>query len=111
MLRSARAISSWITPGGQAARALAAERFRQLGRDEAQRAHLAHQAAVEHARAVALLEARRHALGGKAARLLGQRAQVVVEVRVHWALLGVLAEVGLALLVEGLHAFRDSSVS
>eukprot|EP01136_Pigoraptor_vietnamica_P000419 Opistho-1_new@25714 len=69
--------------GRQAAQALAAVGLGQLGRDEAHLAHLAHQRAVEHARGVALQEAGRHAPGGEAARMLGQRRQVVVDVRVH----------------------------
>jgi hypothetical protein len=112
MLRSARAISSWMTPAARQPSALAAQRFRQLGRDEAQGAHLAHQGPVQHACAVALLEARRHALGGKAARLVGQRTQVVVEVRVHLgAYLAYLRKSGLRFSLKALTPSRDSSVS
>ena len=69
--------------GGQAAQALAAELLGQLGRDEPHLAHLAHQAAVEHAGLVALQEAGRDALGGEAARVVAERDQVFVEIGVH----------------------------
>ena len=69
--------------GGQAAHALSAELLGQFGRDESHLAHLAHQRAVEHAGLVALQEAGRDAPGGEAARMLAQRRQVFVDIRIH----------------------------
>lgn len=68
--------------GGQAAQALTAKALGQFGRDEAHLAHLAHQAAVEHAGLVARQKAGRHAPVGKAARVFGQRLQVFIDVGV-----------------------------
>lgn len=67
----------------QATQALSAQRLEQFGRDEAQLAHGAHQVAVEHACAVALQKARRHARLGKAACVLSQRLQVIIDVGIH----------------------------
>jgi hypothetical protein len=69
--------------GREAAEPLAAEFLGQLRSDEAHRAHLAHQFAVEHAGLVALQEARGDAIGGKAARMVAEGDEVFVEIRVH----------------------------
>ncbi len=67
----------------QAAGALAAELLRQLGRDEAHLAHLAHQAALQHAGLVAFEKAGGDAVGGEAPRVVGERDEVFVEIGVH----------------------------
>ncbi len=86
---------------GHAAQALAAVGLGQLGRDEPHLAHRLHQAAIEHARLVALLEAGGDAIGREAARVIGQRHQVFVEVRVHVCLHGLVPR-----LTDCLQRFR-----
>jgi hypothetical protein len=68
---------------GQAAQPLPAAFLRQLGRDEAQTPHLAHDSAVQRPCRVALQKARRHAPGRKTPGMLGQRRQVLVDIGIH----------------------------
>ncbi len=69
--------------GGKRAEAQSAEFLRQLGSDEAHRAHLSHDRAIEDARPIALLETGGDAIGRKLPRLIGERGEIVVEIRVH----------------------------
>ena len=63
--------------------AQAAEFLRQFGRDEPHLAHVPHQVTVEHAGAVALLKPGCDTVGREAAGLIGERGQVLVDIRVH----------------------------
>jgi len=97
--------------GQVAPQALPAEALRQFRCDETHLSHLEHQASLQLARLVALQEAGSDAVGREPPGMIAERYQVFVEIGVHgfrlrWAkgLLRVLAEIGLALFLQGIDA-------
>ena len=73
------------TVGCQAAHALSAIGFRQLGGNKAKLAHFPHQRAVQHPGVVALQKAGSNAISGKAPGMLANCLQVFVDVGIHSA--------------------------